>query len=147
MASVDPYKAGMMTRSPYYKKRNGEGKLCAVLDLTIDNREMQLMLPPSRAFLAGEIHELIVTDERGAGPGAVVNRAAYLGFFEVTRACVAVVGDEVTIGETVVGRIAGFDETHMPNHQNVVIKAEKMATGAALGFEPEDKVLIIMKIR
>jgi hypothetical protein len=145
MAVVDPYKSGMFKKDPYFKKRECEGELCVVLDGSFENRGLKLMVPPSRAFLAGDIHELIVTDEQEAKPGAEVNRIAYWGFFEVAQATVVVVNDEITIGNKCVGRIAGFDETHMPNHLNVVIKAAARMSGAELGLELGDKVRIVKK--
>jgi len=145
MTVVDPYKSGMFKADPYYKKKDCEGELCVVLDGKYENRKLQLMTPPSRAFLVGDIHELIVTDEQDAGPGKEVNRIAYWGFFEVEKATVVVVGDEITIGDKAVGKIAGFDETHMPNHLNVVIKVDERATGRELGLELGDKVRIVKK--
>ena len=145
MSTIDPYAAGMFTKDPYHKKRDCEGEICAVLDEAIDKRGLVLMKPPSRAFLVGDIHELIVTEEETAKPGAVVNRIAYWGFFEVSKATVVTVNDEITIGGKCVGRIAGFDETHMPNHLNVVIRVDKIASGAELGLELGDAVLITKK--
>lgn len=145
MAVVDPYKTGMFKKDPYFKKKECEGELCVVLDGKFENRGLQLMTPPSRAFLVGDIHELIVTDEQDAKPGAEVNQIAYWGFFEVSKATVVAVNDEITIGDKCVGRIAGFDETHMPNHLNVVIKAEERVPGAELGLELGDKVRIVKK--
>jgi hypothetical protein len=143
--TTDPYKSGMFKQDPYFKKKECGGELCVVLDGRFENRALRLMVPPSRAFLTGEIHELIVTDEQEAGPGQEVNRIAYWGFFEVAAASVVVAGDEITIGGKCVGRIAGFDETHMPNHLNVVIKAAERASGAELGLELGDKVRIVKK--
>lgn len=142
---VDPYKTGMFKKDPYYKKKVCEGELCVVLDGKFESRALQLMTPPSRALLKGEIHELIVTDEQEAKPGSEVNKIAYWGFFEVTHATVVAVNDEITVGGKCVGRIAGFDETHMPNHLNIVIKAEERVPGAELGLELGDKVRIVKK--
>ena len=145
MTVVDPYKSGMFKSDPYFKKKDYEGNLCVVLDGKFEGRKLQLMAPRSRAFLVGDIHELIVTDEQDAAPGGEVNRIAYWGFFEVEKATVVVVDDEITIGGKVVGRIAGFDETHMPNHLNVVIKVEERIPGAELGLELGDIVRIVKK--
>ena len=142
MATVDPYKAGMFKKDPYVKKRDCEGTLCVVLDTSLENRGLKLMMQPSRALLAGEIHELIVTDEQDAKSGSEVNRIAYWGFFEVTKASVVISGDEISIGGKCKGFIAGFDETHMPNHLNIVVRAEKRVTGSDLGLELEDTVII-----
>jgi len=139
---TDPYKSGMFKVNPYAKKRPCEGKLAVVLDGKMEGRKLQLIVPPSRAVLAGEIHELIVTDELEAAPGQEVNRIAYWGFFEVVMPTVMVSGDTVWIGNRKLGKIAGFDETHMPNHLNIVIKAAERQTGVELDLQLEDKVII-----
>ena len=36
------------------------------------------------------------------------------------------VGDDLKITGKSIGRIAGFDMTHMPNHMNVLVKAESL---------------------
>lgn len=140
---VDPYKSGMFQKNPYAEKKECEGNLNVVLDGKIDGRKLQLMTPISRALLAGEIHELIVTDEQDAGPGKEVNNIAYWGFFEVKKGTVVVAGDKITIGDKAVAAIAGFDETHMPNHLNIVVKAEKRETGVELGLALDDVVKIV----
>jgi len=139
---TDPYKSGMFKANPYARKRPCEGKLAVVLDGKIEGRKLQLIVPPSRAVLAGEIHELIVTDEAEAAPGKEVNRIAYWGFFEVTQSTVIVAGDTVWIGDRKLGTLAGFDETHMPNHLNIVVKAAERSTGVELNLQLEEKVII-----
>lgn len=140
--SVDPYKAGMFKGNPYAQKRPCSGVLAVILDGRMEGRKLQLMNPISRAVLTGEIHELIVTDEEDAGPGKEVNRIAYWGFFEVEKGSVIVVGDTVKIGDRFLGTIAGFDETHMPNHINIVVKAAERKTGVELGLSLEEKIII-----
>lgn len=137
---VDPYKSGMFQKNPYVKKRPCRGKLVVVLEGRIEGRKLQLMTPISRAVLAGEIHELIVTDEMEAGPGKEVNRIAYWGFFEVTQGTVMVAGDKIRIAGRELGVIAGFDETHMPNHLNIIVKAPERKTGVDLNLSLEDEV-------
>ncbi len=140
---VDPYKSGMFRKNPYAKKRPCKGNLVVVLDGKMEGRKLQLMTPISRALLAGDIHELIVTDEQDAGPGKEVNSIAYWGFFEVSQGTVVVAGDTIRVGDKVVGTIAGFDETHMPNHLNIVLKAAERKTGIEAGLALDDEVSII----
>lgn len=139
---VDPYKTGMFKQNPYVAKRPCSGKLVAILDGKMEERKLQLINPASRAILTSQVHELIVTDEEQAGPGKEVNRIAYWGFFEVEKGTVVLVGDVIKIGGKKLGTIAGFDETHMPNHLNIVIKAQERRTGTELGLSLEDSVLI-----
>lgn len=139
--SKDPYVKGFQF-NPYLKKRDITGELVVVLQGTLDSRGLELIIPNSRALLQGEIHELILTDEMEAGPGKNVNRIGYIGFFEVSRGGVMVVGDEFYVGDRLLGTVAGFDETHLPNHLNLVIKVPQRATGAELHLEPGIQVTV-----
>lgn len=141
--NIDPYKSGMFKSNPYAKKRPCEGQLAVVLDAKMEGRKLQLITPISRALLSGEIHELIVTDEEEAAPGKEVNHIAYWGFFEVTQGTVVVSGDRIKVGDKAIGTIAGFDETHMPNHLNIVVKAAERKTGVELGFNLDEKIVIM----
>lgn len=135
MSVIDPYKAGLFKKNPYAKKQDIKGKLVVVLDGKIEGRNLQLITPISRALKKGEIHELIFTDEADAGPGKKVDNIAYLGFFEVEQGGVMVSGDALFLDSKIIGEIAGFDETHMPNHLNIVIKAKERQTGLELNSE------------
>ena len=135
MTTVDPYQAGMFKGNPYVKKREIMGDLVVVLDGRLEERNLQLMAPISRALLKGDIHELILTDEPKAGPNKKINKIAYLGFFEVTQGGVMVVGDDLYVSGNKIGTIAGFDITHMPNHLNIVISSEERISGKEQGLE------------
>lgn len=105
---------------------------------------MELIAPFSRGVLANEIHELMLTEEQGAGPGKTVNRVRIIGFLEVETGGIILLGDEVFIAGNRVGEVAGFSVTHMPNHMNIVIKVEKLAKP---NLKLEDKVVISKRIR
>jgi hypothetical protein len=137
----DPYKKKMFKSNPYIKKKPLSGNLLVVLDGKYEERGLKLIPQPSRCLLADEVHELILTDENKV-PGEIVNKIAYLGFFVVRESSVAVVGDEVEVAGCVVGKIVGFDETHMPNHYNIVVFSEETISGNELGLEIDDKVII-----
>ncbi|NLP17688.1 MAG: hypothetical protein GX376_01205 [Firmicutes bacterium] len=138
---ADPYQAGFFKDNPFACKRPVRGKLVAVLQESLENRGLRLMMPISRAFCRGDIHELIVTGEEGAKPGRRVDKIAYLGFFEVELGGIVVSGDHVLIGERQIGIVAGFDGTHLPNHINVVLKVSQCFTGTELGLGLGDEVL------
>ncbi|MFZ7102825.1 MAG: DUF6917 domain-containing protein [Peptococcaceae bacterium] len=142
MSTIDPYKAGMFSKNPYAAKKDIEGELVVILDGMIENRGLRLISPISRCIKKNEIHELILTDEKDAGPGSRVDKIAYLGFMEVTQGSVLVAGDKVFLRNKYVGEIAGFDETHMPNHLNIVLKTDSRATGVELKVELGDKLII-----
>jgi len=131
--STDPYAAGKFAANPYAKKSAVEGPLVVVLQGRMEDRGLALITPISRCLRRYDVHELILTDEAGAKPGSRVDRIAYLGFFAVEAGGVLVSGDEVLLDGRPVGVLAGFDETHMPNHLNIVIRTDRLLTGVELG--------------
>ena len=141
---VDPYGAGLIKDNIYEKakKRSVRGNIVVVLDLKLDNRGYKLIPSPSRVVLSQAIHELISTEEENAKPGEEVNSVGVIGFMEFTNGGVIAAGDRVVIGEREVGSIAGFDETHAPNHLNIIIKAPRKVSGFDLGVELEEGVVI-----
>jgi hypothetical protein len=134
--SPDPYSAKKLdTKYPCAGKDIVSGKLCVILDARAQNRSLELVAYPSRVVLKNEIHELILTAEKSAEPGAVVNYISYLGYFEVLESGVIWVGDRVMIGDLEVGTLAGYDMTHFPNHMNIIIKTEHdLYTGFEAGL-------------
>jgi len=129
----DPYASGMFRENPYYAKSDIQGNLVAVLQGKYEDRGLELMKPVSRCVKKYDIHELISSDEEGIGPGTRVNKIAYIGFVEILAGGVIIAGDGVFRSGERIGVIAGFDETHMPNHLNIVIRCDKRVTGAELG--------------
>lgn len=145
--TADPYKSGKFKSNPYAKKSDVGGPLAVVLDGKMEDRGLSLISPISRCIKKDEVHELILTDEPSARPGSGVNRIAYLGFFTAEQSGVIIEGDELSLSGNVIGRLAGFDETHMPNHLNIVIYSEKLQTGLELGANPGDQVLFRLQPR
>jgi hypothetical protein len=139
---ADPYERQLVNRSFYQSKLPIRGKVTVVLRGLLENRSLNLIKPISRAFPAGTMIELIATDEEQAGPGGTVERIAYIAFVELLNGGVLLAGDRVLVAGVEVGVIAGFDDTHMPNHQNTVISVSKRISGADLGITPGDDFLI-----
>ncbi|EGW41215.1 hypothetical protein [Desulfosporosinus sp. OT] len=137
---VDPYKAGFFSENPYAAKTAIHGKLVVVLRGKLEKRELELIPMISRAVQKHEVHELIITDELAAGPGSKVNKIAYIGFVEIAKGGVLVVGDTLTVQGKSVGQIVGFDETHLPNHLNIVIASENRVDGIELGVQLESEI-------
>jgi hypothetical protein len=142
---MDPYASGLVTKSPYGPKRIIQSSVIAILQIEMEGRGLNLIKPQSRALKKNEIHELIITDEEEAKPGAVVNRVSYIAFIEIYRGGVMVVGDEVYWNNNFLGTVAGFDDTHMPNHQNIVLYSPKRITGKELNINVEDPIIIQAK--
>jgi hypothetical protein len=139
---MDPYKSGVLEKiwKPFHDKRIITSQVVAVLRGKIDNRELRLIKEKSRALIKGEIHELILTDEMNARPGDTVNNIAYVSFVEINAGGVLLSGDELVCERGVIGKVIGFDETHMPNHLNIVLSDKKMKDGTELGLSVDDQM-------
>jgi hypothetical protein len=131
-----PSRDGLLdTRYPYASTRPVEGVIVSVLDARAPNRNLALTVHSSRALLKNEVHELLVTEDPRAAPGRLVQACAYLGFTEITTGGITLVSDRVIIGGRELGEVVGFDETHLPNHLNIVLRAfGRLQTGAELGI-------------
>lgn len=138
----DPYKRKLVNHDFYHSKVDIAGKVVVVLDGKLDNRELNLIQPISRAFGQHTIIELIGTDEKDAAPGNVVNNICYIGFVELLNSGVILTGDKVFWNDKEIGEIAGYDDTHMPNHQNTIIKMATRISGKELGIKLNDKLII-----
>jgi hypothetical protein len=139
---ADPYARNLVNRSFYHAKSDVRTKVVVTLTGALEDRDLRLITPISRAFPAGTIVELIGTDEQEAAPGGSVQRIAYLAFVELLDGGVIVAGDPVVVRGEQIGIIAGFDDTHMPNHQNTIVRMPARRAGAAIGLAPGDEVLI-----
>ena len=126
--------------SAYAERKEVVGEVVTVLDAKAESRGLWLIATYSRALTKYSIHELILTDEAEPKLGEAVNKIAYLCFFEVTDGGVILVGDKVYLGDQVIGTIKGFDETHLPNHLNIIVYAEIRQTGKELGFNLSSKL-------
>jgi len=93
---------------------------------------LKLISTYSRALKKSSIHELIATDETGKKPGDTANRIAYLAFFEVSRGGCIIAGETLFVDGKAIGEIIGFDETHEPNHINIIVGVKKRRTGPQL---------------
>lgn len=122
----DPYRNKMFKSDPYFAKAVLAGRLVVVLDGQYPQRGLNLIPQPSRAICRYQVHELIMTDQ-DAQPGCTVDPIAYLGFVEFHQGGVMVTGDRVVLGGEDIGFVCGFDETHMPNHLNIVVKGERVS--------------------
>lgn len=128
--------------NPYHQNRPVPGEIVTVLRGVTDRRGLQLEAYRSRAVIAGEVHELMTTNQPQVAPGDRVDDVALIGFFVVNQSGVLLVGSRVMIGGQPIGTIAGFDDTHMPNHQNICIQVETLQDGASLDLSVGEVVEI-----
>jgi len=139
---MDPYANGLIDKNPFGAKRIIQSSVVAILQLELKGRGLKLIQPRSRVLKKNELHELMVTDEKVAKPGEAVNNVAYIAFIEILKGGVMVVGDKVYWNNNLLGIVAGFDDTHMPNHQNIILYSPKISTGKKLNIRLEDKIII-----
>jgi hypothetical protein len=134
-AMPDPHEQKRVTRDHYHRKTELAGRIFAILDWQVDDRGLTLMPHLSRAVRRREVLELILTDEKDAQPGDTINRVAYLGFIEMGETGLLVSGDRVSINDETIGEVVGFDETHMPNHLNMILRVDERQTGREMALK------------
>lgn len=132
-----------VTLATYAANRPVTGTVVTVLDSSHEARGLKLLPTFSRALPKNSIHELIATDETDKNPGDAVNRIAYLAFFEVSRGGCIIVGQTLVVNGKTIGPIIGFDETHAPNHINIVIGVKSRRTGPQLNLSVGSKIKFI----
>lgn len=104
------------------------------------DRGMRLEPFASRCVRAGEVHELVATDHGETAAGARIDRVAFLGFAEIDAGGVLDRGDELWIAGRRIGVLLGFDGCHLPNHYNVLVRAEPPRSGTELGLAPGERL-------
>lgn len=136
-----PYEDKKINQRICFMKRKVVGCIVAVLHAIDNHRGLKLISPFSRAVKNNEIHELIITDEEGASLGEEVNNVVYIGFIMIEKGGIILVGDQLITKGRLIGRVVGFDNTHMPNHQNIVLYSDNLKTGKDLNIKTEDFVI------
>ena len=129
-----------VTLSTYAANRPVKGGVVTVLDSSHEARGLKLIPTYSRALKKNSIHELIATDELDKKTGDTADRIAYLAFFEVTRGGCILIGETLFVDGRAIGQIIGFDETHEPNHINIIIGVKKRRTGPQLKIKVGSKI-------
>lgn len=141
---ADPYTKHLSIPDIYAATRPVRGRVVAVLRLRMEDRFLRLIVPHSRAFRRGDIVEILCTAEPKATPGGEVNSVAYLALVEIEQGGMVLVGQRLLLkgtgGEREAGTVAGFDETHMPNHMNIVLQVPERATGEEAGWRLDQEV-------
>ncbi|MDP2302814.1 MAG: hypothetical protein Q8N03_10380 [Ignavibacteria bacterium] len=138
----DPYKRNLVNTTFYHSKKEIRCEVVVVLDGKLENRGLNLIHPISRAFSTGTIIELIATDDVTAKPGNSVDNIAYIAFVELKNSGVLLTGDPVIWNGKEIGTIIGYDDTHMPNHQNTILSVNERIPGKQLGLKIGDEIVI-----
>lgn len=130
----DPYSGVYDPTRANYPRSETNGAFVGILRRTVQDRGLRLIKERARCIRQGEIHEFIITEEPGAIAGQEVDKIAYLGFAEFSRGGVILCGDIFSVDGQEIGELAGVDETHMPNHMNIVIRGKGLMSGYDRGF-------------
>ncbi|MEU1466653.1 Gfo/Idh/MocA family oxidoreductase [Streptomyces sp. NPDC005761] len=102
------------------------------------DRGMRLSPWQSRCVRAGDVHELVTTTDLPSATGDRVDHVGFLGFAEFPTGTVIDRGDVVSGPRGPIGRVAGFDECHAPNHYNILIDTERVLTAEDLDLHTLD---------
>ena len=128
-------------KQPYVSKTDVYGRVVTVLRICNEDWDLPLIPLHSRCVCKYDVHELCTTDEQDAAPGYCGHRAAYLGFMEIEEGGVILAGDEVYYNDKLIGHVAGFNDGHMPNHYNIIIRSDELISGEGRGMELNGKVV------
>ncbi|MDI7259183.1 MAG: hypothetical protein QME90_04585 [Thermodesulfobacteriota bacterium] len=141
---MEPYEK--LQDRPLCVKGDVVAELVVVFGNKREDRGLKLIAPFTRAIRLHEIHEFIITDEENVRPGTTANRVAYLCYAEIKRGGAIMFGDKAVIGGKVIGEVVGFDETHMPNHINVILHSREFKSGFELGLSVGQQMVITGKV-
>ena len=114
-----------------------ETQFVAVLGHHRVGRQMIPAPQHTRCISKGEIHELVSVLECDDGR-LDFNDAWYLGFIEFNNGGVVATKMTVQLGDRWIGKLVGFDATHLPNHYNILIASKAPKTGQDLGIQIYD---------
>ena len=142
----EPYSKEIVSRELNCFKNSVRARVVGVLGNTAQGRGMKLIPMPSRVVRAGDVHELISTIE-AAHPSSRVEAVGYLAWVAFDEPGVLVAGDIASVEGTRLGEICGFDETHAPNHINIVIRTCELLTGRTANLQPDTRVTFSGKSR
>ena len=99
------------------------------MDHTRHDRAIEPSKWQTRCIRAGEVHEFINV---GPSPRYPVDHVEYYGFATFDTSGVLAVGDTLVCDGRTLGTISGFDETHMPNHYNILVEGPDLRNGHSL---------------
>lgn len=105
------------------------GVWIAVMDHERHDRALQLTSHRTRCIQEKEIHEFIICDQ-ATDISLLIDHLAYLGFGEFLSGGVIEIGDSLYIETRLIGKVVGFDETHFPNHYNIIVQGNNCISGA-----------------
>jgi hypothetical protein len=132
---LEPYRDGIVSRKLIIIKDILPAHATGILTNTTNKRGMSLIINSSRAVRVNDVHELACTTEN-CEPGNVVDEIGYLAFIIFDESGVIAVDDKLLVDGVLFGKVIGFNETHSPNHINIILQVEKITTGILSGWKP-----------
>ncbi len=114
--------------------------LVAVMDHRRHDRALGISEFKTRCVRRGEVHEFLMC--MPSNEASSIDDVSYLGFAEIQTPGVIAVGDSVMLDDERVGIIYGFDNTHMPNHMNIVLEGTSLKNGAERGLRVTQSLYI-----
>jgi hypothetical protein len=121
-----------------WKRARVEAVVCAVMNHDRHDRGLRLAEWQTRAVRQGDVHEILLVGPESVNPSEPIDNVSYIGFATFEAGLLAV-GDEVCIDDHLVGTVAGFDDTHLPNHMNICLRGE-LENGVSRGLKPGSTV-------
>jgi hypothetical protein len=131
----DPYDNGLVSPILRVIKDPIQARTVGILTNKSIERKMPLISSSSRTVRLNDVHELVCTDESRM-PGEIVRDICYLAFIAFEESGVLAIGDILEVEGEFFGEIIGFNETHAPNHINIVIRVETHVTGLEADWRP-----------
>lgn len=126
---MDPYSSNI---DSVIVKQDLIGRIVTIHGTVRRNRGLNIIIQKTRAIKKGEIHELIITNNNILNSNRIIDDVAIIGFMEFLTTGLIKTGDKLYVRNNKIGEIIGFNETHMPNHQNIIIYSKKLITGLGL---------------
>lgn len=114
----------------------------AILNHKRVQRGIMLTKWQTRVVRQGDIHEILTTPERTEHISRQINLVFYLGFAEFDAGIIAI-GDGFWAEDgSFLGQVLGFDETHAPNHLNILLSSDVMLPGVQRGLRPDHRFFV-----
>jgi len=92
-----------------------------------------------------DVHELLCTSQK-LKPGEIVDEVGYLAFVVFTESSVVAIDDLLFVEGNEFGKVIGFNETHAPNHINIIIYVDNITTGLESGWKPGTQLVFKQSI-
>jgi hypothetical protein len=136
----DPYLDGLVSQKLRIIKDDLSAHATGILTNIANNRGMRLISNACRAVRINDVHELVCTSQEKQ-PGEIVDEVGYLAFVVFDESGVVAIDDVLLVKGNNIGKVIGFNETHAPNHLNIIIQVDNITTGLQSGWEPGTKLV------